>query len=151
MKDLSSGQTFLTKYLVTSVWIIGPIVTAIIVYIQFGQVEGFYMIPCFLLPAFLTYMPMKISYDDTRIVVSDLFTKTEFRFSDIKSLEYSRPTISYHPYSQLQITTMDGHIKKVKFSPQESDIFKSFLKKSVQGRHKELIETWEAHYRQHNL
>ena len=148
MKDLSSGQTFLTKYLVTAVWIIGPIVTAIIVYKKFGQVEGFYMIPIFILPALMTYLPMRISFDDSRIIISDLFKKTEYRFSDIRALQYSRPTISYHPFSQLDITTQDGQIRKVKFSPRATDIFKTFLNKGIQGRHKELMEAWEAHNRQ---
>ena len=148
MKDLSSGQTFLTKYLLTAVWVIGPIAIAITVYRKFGQLEGFYMIPILILPALLTYLPMRISYDDTRLVVSDLFTKTEYRFSDIQHLQYSRPTISYHPYSQLEITTVDGQVRKVKFAPRGTDIFKSLLNKGPQGRHKELIEAWEAHNRQ---
>jgi hypothetical protein len=126
MKNLSSRQTFMTKYLLTASWIIAPIITAIIVYNKFGQIEGFYIIPFFSVPALMSYLPMKISFDDTRVVVSDLFTKTEYKFIDIKSLEYSRPTFSYHPYSQLAIKTKDAKIKEVKFMPRTTDIFGSF-------------------------
>lgn len=144
MRELSSRQTFLTKYFVTAMWIIIPIVTSIIVYHKFGQFEGFYMIPIFLLPALMTYMPMKVSFDNKNIVVSDWFNKEHYEFLDIKSLEYSRPTIAFHPYQQLQITTLNNTVRKVKFIPRTSDTFNSIFKKGLQGRQKELIEAWKS-------
>lgn len=142
MRELTSWQTFLTKYFVTAVWVVGPILTAIIVYNKFGQVDGFFFAPLFLLPALMTYMPMKISFDETKIVVSDWLTRKEYKFDDIESLEFSRPTISYHPYRQLEITTTDKGIRKVKFIPRGSDAIKSMFSKELQGRQKELIELW---------
>lgn len=85
---------------------------------------------------------MKISFDETKIVVSDWLTKKEYKFDDIESLEFSRPTISYHPYRQLEITMTDKGIRKVKFIPRGSDAIKSMFSKELQGRQKELIELW---------
>jgi hypothetical protein len=151
MRELTSWQTFLTKYFVTAVWIIGPITTAIIVYNKFGQVDGFYFAPLFLLPAIMSYMPMKISFDEIKIVVSDWLTSKQYRFDDIKSLEFSRPTISYHSYLQLEITTTDNEIKKIKFMPRGSDSIKSMFSKELQGRQKELIEVWTQRTTHNNV
>jgi hypothetical protein len=142
MKELSSRQTFLTKYVVTALWCFGSIAMAITVYNKFGQVEGFYMAPLFFLPAMVSYMPMRISYDETKIVVSDWFTNDEYKFMDIKSLKYSRPMISYHPYTQLELTMTDNRLMKIKFIPRTTDSFKSLFSMEVQGRKKELKDLW---------
>lgn len=150
MKRLTNWQTFVTKYFVTSIWIVIPTFTAIMVYNKFGQLDGFYFVPVFLLPALLTYMPMKITFDETKIVVSDWFISKEYRFDEIKSLTYSRPIFPYHPFQQLEIRTTDS-IKKVKFIPRGIESIKSLFSKELQGRQKELIELWTAHQRQQSL
>ena len=149
MKNLSSRQTIVSKYLVSSFWIIGATILAFQVYHKFGQVEGFYFIPISFLMALMHYLPMKISYDETRIVVSDWFTKEEFKFSDVKALEYTKPTISFHPYRQMEITTQDDRTRKIKFMPRGVDAFKSLFSRGLQGRQKEILDYWSAaHYRQ---
>lgn len=142
MKQLSSRQTYITKYLVASIWIIAPISIAIN---QSNKLELLFIFPIFILIAFISYMPMKISYDKTSVVVSDLFSSNEYRFSNITLLEYSRPTIPYHPYQQLEITTKDNKLKKIQFIPRGTESFKSLFKKGLLGRQLELMDFWNQH------
>ena len=139
MKRLSNQQTFFTKYIVTAAWLFGLISLPISNYNNFGQFELVLIIP-FLLLALISYLPMKISYDERKLVVSDWRKDFEYKFEDVKSLEYSRRLISLHPYKRLLITTNDNILHKIYFMPRFSDM--SLFSSELVGRQEELLELW---------
>jgi|GEM_PF-5074468 len=144
MKNLSSRQTFLTKYFVTAMWVISPIALAITVYIKFDDPQGFYMAPIFFLPAIISYLPMKVAFDETKIVVSDWMNVYEYKFVDLTSVEYTRKSLfSFHPYHELVLTTKRGEVKKIKYMPTMADSFNSIFSRSPIGRIMELLDFWK--------
>jgi hypothetical protein len=70
MRQLSNPLTFFTKYILTSAWLFGAVYLPISNYYNFGQVEIITVIPLLVL-ALVAWMPMKISFDNEKIVISD--------------------------------------------------------------------------------
>jgi hypothetical protein len=124
------------------VWCIGFMYGAVTFYQEFGSVEMFYATPVIILFAVMLYLPVKISYDDTTIIVSDWLSEKVYEFKDIKSLKYSKPSIPILPYLLLEITTSDDELKKIRFLPRSSDSVKSLFAMKLKGRQLELLELW---------
>ncbi len=132
-------MTFFTKYILTSAWLFGVVYLPISNYYNFGQVEIITVIP-FLVLALIAWMPMKISFDNEKIVISDWLKDTEYKYENIKSLTYSRTFISIHPYKRLIFATDDNLTHKIYFMPRYADI--SIFSNEPQGRQDELLELW---------
>ena len=126
-------------------WLFGFIYMVITFYKTSGSLDVLYFSPIIILYAVVNYVPMKIAFDDTKIIVSDWLSKTEYKFEDIKSMKYSKSSIPFIPYSLLEMTMTDDSLKKIKFLPRASDSFKSLFSMKLKGSQRELLDLWRVH------
>jgi len=118
-KELSSGLTFVYKFVIPTLWTLVVVLGTIFAYLDSKQLGNFLML-LMILPILLFIRLKKVSFDKEFIYVSNWRTETTYELSKIKSIN-ERDMSRFSPWFELEIRNIKGETEKIDFMPRIMD------------------------------
>ena len=135
-KELSSGLTFVYKFVIPTLWASFIVFATIFAYLDSRQLGNFLML-LMILPILLFIGLKKVSFDKEFIYVSNWRTETTYELSKLKSINESDMS-RFDPWFELEIRNKKGEIDKIGFMPRLMDDMRFRFSGQLTGRLLEL-------------